>query len=134
MKYAPYFGILCALLLVLFSFQPWAFYPDIKEVFTGFYSRENVYGRPGKTFVFFSCLTILFFLLPRFWAKRANIIAGVFTLVFTVKAYVLFSACYKGYCPERRPALYGILFCGAGILLAALLSGSKDVVENSNEN
>ena len=73
----------------------------------------------------FASLAILFFLIPAFWAKRANIVLGVFTLVFTIKAYVLFSGCYHGYCPEKKPALYGILVCGAGILLAALLSGTR---------
>jgi hypothetical protein len=126
LKYAPLFGVLCALLLVFFSFQPWAYYPDIREIFTGFYSRENTYGRPGRTFIFFASLAVLFFLIPRFWAKRANLMVGVLTLVFAIKAYVLFSSCYHGYCPEKKPALYGMLICGAGVLLSALLSGAKE--------
>jgi hypothetical protein len=124
LKYAPYFGVLCAALLVVFSFQPWAWYPDIGETFNGFYSRDNVYGRPGRSFIFFAVLNAALFLIPKFWAKRANLIVAVFTLVFCIKAYVLFSACYRGYCPEKKPALYGVLVCGAGMLLSALLSGS----------
>ncbi len=50
---------------------------------------------------------------------------AVLTVVFAVKAYVLFSACYHGFCPERKPALYGILSCGIGVLLSALLSGAR---------
>ena len=65
MKYAPYIGILAAILLIISCFLPWAYYPDIQQTFTGFYSHENTYGRPGKAFIFLALLITIFLLIPR---------------------------------------------------------------------
>ena len=122
MKLAPYFGIAAALLLVLFCFFPWAYYPDIQQNFTGFYSKGNNYGKPGKTFIFLSILSIAFFLIPTLWAKRANQFTSVLIFAYALKTYLLFAACYLGICPQTKIGLYGMLLCSLFILICSLLS------------
>ena len=50
MKYSQYIGVAAAIILVGACFLPWAFYPDLNKDFTGFFSEQNNYGRPGKLF------------------------------------------------------------------------------------
>ncbi|HZZ76159.1 MAG TPA: hypothetical protein VFE04_09540 [Puia sp.] len=122
MKLAPYFGIGAALLLVLFCFIPWAYYPDIQQNFTGFYSKGNNYGKPGKTLIFLSLLSIAFFFIPTLWAKRANQFTSVLIFSYALKSYLLFSACYLGICPQTKIGLYGMLICSIFILICSLFS------------
>ena len=79
MKYSQWLGIGAALLVIAACFMPWAFFPDLQKDFTGFFSEQNRYGRPGKVLVAFSVLQIVFFLIPKIWAKRANIFLGAIT-------------------------------------------------------
>lgn len=122
MRLAIYFGIAAALLLILCCFIPWAYYPDIQQNFTGFYSKGNNYGKPGKTFIFLSVLSIIFFLVPSLWAKRANQLTAVLIFSYALKTYLLFAACYLGICPHVKIGLYGILAFSLIILVCSLLS------------
>jgi hypothetical protein len=125
MKYAPFIGILFAMILVASCFMPWAYYPDIRETFNGFYSHQNNYGRPGKAFVFLATLCIILFIIPKIWARRAGQVMGVILLAFAIKTYFLFSACYLGVCPEKKPGLLLMVGSALLVLIAALFSGAK---------
>ncbi len=125
MKFASYVGIGAALLLVIFCFMPWAYYPDIHENFNGFYSRANVYGKPGKTFLFLSTISIILFLTGTLWAKRINQFIGVLLFAYAMKTFILFSSSYGSYSPEIKTALYGIVLFPLIILIMSLLSVAK---------
>lgn len=125
MKFATYVGIGSALLLVIFCFMPWAYYPDIHENFNGFYSRANVYGRPGKTFLFLSVLSIILFLTATLWAKRINQFICVILFAYSMKTFILFSSSYGSYSPEIKTGLYGIILFPLIILIMSLLSIAK---------
>jgi hypothetical protein len=121
MKYSQWIGIAASLLLIIACFLPWAYYPDIQKEFTGFFSEGNAYGRSGKVFVFFSVVEIVFFLIPKLWAKRANILVSAMTIAFGVKSYILFTACYRGTCPDKRLGIFLVLLAPIIMLIAALL-------------
>ena len=122
MKYAVYTGIAAALLLIVFCFIPWAYYPDLHENFTGFYSKQNNYGKPGKTFIFLSLISIVLFLVPKIWAKRVNQVVCVLIFAYAMKNYFIYAACYLGICPEIRMGLIGMLIFSLVILISSLLS------------
>jgi hypothetical protein len=122
LKYASVTGIIAALLLILCCFIPWAYYPDLHQNFDGFYSEQNQYGKPGKTFIFLSVICILFFLVPKIWAKRANQVAAVLVFAYALKNYFLYAACYLGICPGIRLGLIGMLFFSLTILVCSLFS------------
>jgi hypothetical protein len=127
LKYAALTGIAAAILLILLCFMPWAFYPDLQEYFTGFYSSHNHYGKPGKAFIFLSTLSVIFFLVPRVWAKWANQVCGVIIFAYALKTYILFSSCYNTICPQVKFALPAMLGSSLLILVCALLSKVKTV-------
>ena len=122
MKFAPYFGIAAALLLIIFCFIPWSYYPDLQQHFTGFYSKGNNYGKPGKTFICLSVISIAFFLIPKLWAKRANQFMAVLNFAYAMKTYILFASCYQGICPQVEIGLIGVLAFALIILISSLLS------------
>jgi len=121
MRNSQWIGIAGALLVIGASFLPWAYYPDLQKEFTGFFSEQNIYGRPGKILAFFVIIDIVLFLVPRVWAKRANILVAAMAFAFSVKSYILFTACYHGICPESRIGLFLVLGGAVIVLLASLL-------------
>ena len=125
MKYAPYTGMAAALLLILCCFFPLAYFPDLQENFTGFYSRQNAYGKPGIALLFLGLLTIVFFGIPTLWAKRTNHFLGVLVFTYALKTFILFSKCYYSLCPQIKPALIGIIIFSAVILVSSLLSKAR---------
>src|ERR1700743_2166491 len=109
MKHSQWIGIAAVLLVVAGCFLPWAYFPDLQKDFTGFFSEQNRYGRPGKVLIFLGGVQILLFLIPRIWAKRANIFMSAVTFAWSVKSFILYSSCYRGICPERRLGLFLVL-------------------------
>lgn len=125
MKYSQSIGIAAALLLIAACFMPWAYYPDLQKEFTGFFSEQNAYGRPGKLIVALSILAIVFFLVPRIWAKRSNIFLGAVILAFSIKSYILFTACYKGTCPDKKLGIFLVVIAPVIMIAAAILPNMK---------
>ena len=125
MKNSQWIGIAAALLLIGACFLPWAYFPDLQKDFTGFFSEKNTYGRPGKVFVFLCVIAIIFFLIPKVWAKRANIFIGALTIAFGIKCFLLFTACYKGICPDKKLGIFLVLIASAIMTLAAILPDIK---------
>lgn len=115
MKNSQWLGILAGIVLIVACFLPWSFYPDIQKTFTGFFSENNVYGKPGKIFIFFTVIAAVFYSVPRVWAKRWNLFICAIILAYAVKCFILYSACYRGFCPEK---IYGIyIMLGAAIVM-----------------
>ena len=84
MKFSQWIGIAAALLLAAACFMPWAYFPDLGKEFTGFFSEQNRYGRPGKLLTFFSAVMIVMFVIPKVWAKRTNMIIAGITVAFVI--------------------------------------------------
>lgn len=132
MKYSQWIGIAAALLVIVACLLPWAYYPDLQKEFTGFFSEQNIYGRPGKVLTLFAVIDIILFLIPRVWAKRANMLVAVLTFAFGVKSYILYTGCYRGICPERRVGIY-LMLGGTVIVLVASLLPDLPVREKEGE-
>jgi hypothetical protein len=121
MKHSQWIGIAAALLLVAASFMPWAYFPDLGKEFTGFFSEQNRYGRPGQFLTFFSAVMIVLFLIPKVWAKRTNIVMTAITTAFTIRCFLLYTACYRGICPEKRIGIFLVLLAAGIAIVASLL-------------
>lgn len=121
MKYSQVLGIIAAIVLMLSGLVNWTWYPDIKEYFTGFYSYNNTYGRPGIAFIVLGIIAIIFYLVPRIWAKRWNVFFCAIILAFAVRTFITFSGCYRGICPERQPGIWVMIVSAALMMVAALL-------------
>ena len=120
-KYLHWLGIAACITLIISCFLPWVHYADINQDFTGFYSYQNQYGKPGKSLVVLGSIILIFMLLPRVWAKRANLFICALVVAYAIKSYILFSSCYNNYCPQKLFSLYLMVFCTLLMLVAAAL-------------
>ena len=119
LKYLNWIGIAACIMLIISCFLPWVHYADINQNFTGFYSYQNQYGKPGRLFLVLGTLILIFMLLPKVWAKRANLFISALVVAYAVKSYILFSSCYNNYCPQKLFGIYLMVFCTVLMLLAA---------------
>ena len=124
-KYLHWLGIIACITLIISCFLPWVYYADphiineSERTFTGFYSFNNEYGKPGKFLVFFGAITLTFMLLPKVWAKRANLFICALTLAYAIKTFILFGSCYNNYCPQKLFSLYLMVGCTVIMLIAS---------------
>jgi hypothetical protein len=109
-------GIIACCILALACLMPWAFYADINETFTGFYSYHNQYGKPGKFLCFIAIIAFALMMLPKIWAKRTNLFVCALGVGYAVKTFILFTSCYNAYCPEKKAGIY-IMLAAAIIML-----------------
>ena len=124
-KYLHWLGIVACITLIISCFLPWVYYADphiineSERTFTGFYSFNNEYGKPGKFLVFFGAITLTFMLLPKVWAKRANLFICALTVAYAIKTFILFGSCYNNYCPQKLFSLYLMVGCTVIMLIAS---------------
>lgn len=119
MKYYKPLGIFVCALLAASCYMPWAWYPDLQKSFTGFFSEQNIYGRPGVVFVFFAGVSLMLILLNRIWAKRLLIFIAAINMAYFIKTYILFTTCYFTVCPEKQ---YGIFILMAACILLMVVA------------
>jgi uncharacterized membrane protein YfhO len=116
MKYSQGIGIAAAISLVASCFLNWAWYPDLQQHFTGFYSYQNYYGRRGIFFSVMASLAVLFYIIPRLWAKRINLLVTAINLAYAVFTFITFTRCYgPAICPEKRFGLF--LLCASALVM-----------------
>lgn len=125
MKYYKVIGLLAAIALFASCFMPWAYYPDLQKSFTGFFTEKNIYGKPGVAFTFFAGVSIIFILINKIWAKRALIFMQALNIGYLLKTYVIFTSCYKGYCPEKQYGLYWVIISSIVLLVISFFPDVK---------
>ncbi|HTB53227.1 MAG TPA: hypothetical protein VK718_10695 [Ferruginibacter sp.] len=111
-------GLIACVTLVISCLLPWAYYADIDKNFTGFFSEQNQYGKPGYFLVLLAVLIFIFMLVPKIWAKRTNLFLSALTVGYAIKSWILFTSCYNGYCPEKKIGIY-LMFLSTIIMLVA---------------
>ena len=124
-KYLHWLGITACLTLIVSCFLPWTYHADLNQSFTGFYSYDNHYGKPGKFLIFFGVTVFALMMLPKVWAKITNLFVCAFTLAYAVKTFILFGSCYNNYCPQKLFSLYLMLSCTVVMLIAAAFPNAK---------
>jgi hypothetical protein len=125
MKYSQWIGIVAAIILVVAGFLPWTYHPDLNKNFTGFFSENNIYGKPGYVFVVMSIITIVFFAIQRVWAKRWNMFICALVLSYAIKSFIMFSGCYRGICPDKLAGLWLMLAAAVLMMVMALFPDIK---------
>ncbi|MBA2249948.1 MAG: hypothetical protein H0W12_07115 [Chitinophagaceae bacterium] len=131
MKYSKVIGIAACVLLIVACFLPWTYHADINKTFTGFFSEQNMYGKPGKFLVFFAVVSILLILLSKIWAKRVHLFLSALSVGYAIKTYILFTSCYNAYCPDKKAGVYLMLLSSIIILVVSIFPDMKSNFENS---
>lgn len=133
MKYYKIIGLLACTVLIISCFLPWAYYPDVQKSFSGFFSEQNMYGKPGKIFVGMAIISALFILLNKIWAKRIFIFVAAINIAYLLKTYLLFTTCYLTICPEKQYGLYLLIASSILLMVVAVLPDMK-LVEKNGDN
>ncbi|HSN10278.1 MAG TPA: hypothetical protein VLS85_14660 [Hanamia sp.] len=125
MKYYKIIGLIACIALVASCFLPWAYYPDLNKSFTGFFTEQNVYGKPGVAFTFFAVVSLVLIFINKLWAKRTLIFFAALNIGYLLKTYVIFTSCYKGYCPQKEYGLYCLIISSVFLLLVSFFPDIK---------
>lgn len=114
-------GVLACAALVASTFMNWAWYPDIEKYFTGWFTEQNYYGKPGKVNTIFAVLGALCFLVNKTWSKRVNLFFAALNMGYAIKSVILFVSSYDGFVPSAQPGLYVMLFASVLYVIMAVL-------------
>ena len=125
LKFLNWLGIAACLTLIICCFLPLVYYPDLKQSFTGFYTYNNEYGKPGKLLVAIGFIAFILMLVPKLWAKRINLFVTALGMGYAIKTYVLFTSCYSGYCPDKLIGIYLVMAASVIMLIASVFPGIK---------
>lgn len=133
MKYYKVLGLFACAIVAISCFLPWTFYPDLNKSFTGFFSEENMYGKPGKVFIFLVVISGILILLNKLWAKRVLLFVAAINVAYLIKTYVLFTTCYIAMCPVKQYGLY-LLMAGTVLLLIVSIFPDMKIEEETEKN
>ncbi|MEP7109432.1 MAG: hypothetical protein ABI760_15670 [Ferruginibacter sp.] len=131
LKILHWIGLTASIVLVVSCFMPWAYYADAhianetERTFTGFYSYQNNYGKPGKFLAATGIIVLTLMILPKVWAKRANLFVCALGVGYAVKTYILFVSCYNAYCPEKKAGIFLMLVSTFIMLIASVFPHLK---------
>ncbi|MEP6675959.1 MAG: hypothetical protein ABJA78_12425 [Ferruginibacter sp.] len=138
LKILHWTGIAACILLIVSCFLPWTHYandPVIRDeaqrTFTGFYSYDNYYGRPGKFLSAIAIISMLMKLLPKVWAKRTDLFVTGIGIAYTARTVVEYTGSYTGIHPEIKIGLILMLVSVITIFIAAL-SPDINLIEKKN--
>jgi hypothetical protein len=124
-RYSRWIALCAFLLLTAACFLPWTFHADIQKTFTGFYTENNIYGKPGKFLLIFGGLSALFAFIPKLWLKRTALFLSGLNVAYGIKTFLMFGACYQGYCPEKKIGLFLMLISTILLMMAAMFPAGE---------
>ena len=133
MRYYKLTGFAACAILIVSCFLPWAYYADLHKSFTGFFTEQNIYGKPGKVFVFIAVCSAILIYLDKIWAKRTLIFLVAVNIGYLIKTYVLFTTCYSTICPQKQYGLYLLIFSSVLLVIVTLFPNTK-VEDMAQEN
>lgn len=129
MNWQKWVGAAACGILIVSCVMHWAYYPDIQKHFTGFDTKVlykgrevNYYGRPGILLSILAILCGSFHLLNKLWAKRINLFFAALCAAYAIKSFLMFSASYTGYEPQREAGIW-LMLLTAIMNLAMAVSG-----------
>lgn len=112
-------------MLIVSCFLPWAYYADLQKSFNGFFSEQNIYGKPGKAIVFIAVCSAVLILLDKVWAKRTLLFLVAIHIAYVIKTYALFTTCYSTICPKKEYGLYVLILASVLLTIVALFPNTK---------
>ncbi|MBH2004922.1 MAG: hypothetical protein I8H66_09560 [Sphingobacteriia bacterium] len=121
MKYSQQIGMMLALAVIGVCWMPWVVIESKAILVDGFHTTGTNFGRPGLFLSYASGMAFVLFILNRIWAKRTNVFITTFAFAWSVRNYLILSACYGGECPQKQPGLYLEVALTAMMLLMSLL-------------
>lgn len=127
MKYSQLLGCILVLILAAICYLPWSYIAERNIIITGMSAPNTDYGKPGMMHFVLGFVLILFFLIPKIWAKRANVFIAAINLAWGIRSFIILANCYMGECPKAKPALYFVPVVCLAILIMTFLPDLKQL-------
>src|SRR6476661_8890141 len=117
MRWMKWTGIVAAILLIIACCMTWVtispapYHGEGKGevIVSGIDATGTNFGKPGYFHFVATFFFLLFTLIPRVWAKRANLAVTAVNMAWAVRNYFVVTMCRGGDCPEKHVAVYVIL-------------------------
>lgn len=133
-------GIAAAAISVYACFQPWVIIPEPYIVITGVDASGTNYGKPGYFNLVMTAFFVFFTIVPRVWAKRANLLVVALNIAWTIRNFFLIAQCEAGVCPQKKEGLYLVFFAAIVMLVTAVFpsvrlrdAGAKTDLQGNTE-
>jgi hypothetical protein len=125
MKYSQLLGLLACIGEIIACFMPWVFVVEQQLLISGINNAVPNFGRPGMFNIVLSAVIGIFFIIPKIWAKRTNVIIAAINLAWSFRDYLVITTCRAGECPEKRAGIYLLLCLSVFILIMSFLPPIK---------
>ena len=100
--------------------MPWVIVESRNIIISGISAKGTNFGKPGYLNILLTIVFIVFSLIPRVWAKRANLVVVALNIAWAIRNYLLLSDCRGGECPEKQIGLYLLILSSLIVLVSAL--------------
>ena len=121
MKYSNIIGFAAGIALIVTCFLPWVYISSIQTTITGLDSGLTNYGKPGVIHIFLCFFLIIFFLAPKVWAKRTNVVLSSLNFAWAIRNFLVITLCQMGECPEKKLGIYAVIILSVLIMIMAML-------------
>jgi len=125
MRSMKWIGIVAAITLIVSCFMTWVVVQSKNITVSGVDATGTNFGKPGYFHLIMVAFFLVFSLLPRAWAKRANLLVAALNMAWAIRNYFLVTTCRGGDCPEKHIAIYLILFTSLLMLAASMFPDLK---------
>jgi len=132
MRYMKWIGLAAAVLLVVSCFTPWVFIESRGIAISGIDAGGTNYGKPGYFHFFLAAFFLFFHLVPRVWAKRANLAVVALNLGWAVRNFFIITACQGGVCPVKKSGIWLVMLASLCLFAAALFPDMKMKANSRN--
>ncbi|PWU03208.1 MAG: hypothetical protein C5B52_03815 [Bacteroidetes bacterium] len=134
MRFSAQIGVIAVIVVIIGCFLPWIEIPVLQKTLTGMDPQGTNFGRPGKLHLFFCAFALIFFIIPRIWAKRANWFFCAFALAWAIRNYIIYARCEIGTCPERKYGIYLVLIGSLVMMIVSFFPDLKIPVNKETES
>jgi len=124
MRWMKWLGVASAIILIIACFLPWVSI-SFNYTVSGTKAENINLGKPGYLHFLFIFFFLVFTLIPKVWAKRANLLVAALNMAWAIRNYFVFTACHGGECPEKQAGIYLIIPVSVLMLLSALFPDLK---------
>lgn len=67
----------------------------------------------------------MFAFIPKLWLKRTALFLSGLNAAYAIKTFLMYGACYLGYCPEKKMGLFLMLLSTIFLLIAAMFPAGR---------
>lgn len=118
-------GLLSVAAIVAAAWMPWVYIESRHLTFTGLDTTGSNFGSPSYVHFIFAGIFGVLTLVPRLWAKRANLLVVALNFAWALRNFFMIAACAGGECPVRKAGLLLTLAASILMLVSALFPDMK---------